>query len=256
MELRGKTLLITRAAAQSEELRTGLEAAGARVLECPAIEIVPVADWTDVDRAVGKLNAYDWLIFTSTNAVEYFMRRVVAAEACCGIPIATVGAATAAKLNDWRLTASRVPASFKTEGLLDLFPADLHGLRILIPRAEVARELLPEELRRRGALVDVVTVYRTVRSSIGLADLRTTLANEKIDAVVLTSPSAIRSLAETLGDTLVTSLSSIPIAVLGPVAREAAEAAGLSAAIQPGRATITDLIQAIRVYFSNPTQNT
>ena len=182
MTLSGKTILITRAASQSGDLRKGLEALGAQVLECPSIEIVPVEDWTIPD-----LNSYDWLIFTSTNAVEQFMQRGLK----CTIPIAAVGTSTARKLQDWGLTASLVPETFRAEGLLEMFPADLHGVRFLLPRAETARELLPEELRRRGAAVDVVTVYRTVKAD--MADLRTTLTSQKIDVVVFTSPSAVYS---------------------------------------------------------------
>jgi uroporphyrinogen III methyltransferase/synthase len=246
MDLRGKTVLITRAATQSAELRMGLESHGARVLECPAIEIVPVDDWTAVDRAAADLNSYQWIIFTSANAVEHFMPRVSLQGVTCEVPIATVGTATARKLQEWNLSASRIPASFRAEGLLDAFPADLRGERILIPRAERARELLPEELRRRGATVDDVPVYRTVRSDVSLADLKTTLSAERIDAVVFTSPSAIRSYAESLGDEFSSCLGSVPIAVIGPVAREAAESAGLKVAIQPPRATVEDLIKSIR----------
>jgi uroporphyrinogen III methyltransferase/synthase len=251
MELAGKTILITRAASQSQDLRSRLEGVGARVLECPVLEIVPVEDWTEVDRAVSNLDSYAWLIFTSTNAVEYFLKRVTAAGVVCRIPIAAVGAATAAKLAEWNLTASIVPGSFRAEGLLEVFPQQLTGKRILFPRAETARELLPEELRRRGAVVDVVPVYRTTRASRGLRDLRTVLTSEKVDAVVLTSPSAVRFLVETLGEELHPCLSSTAVAVIGPVAEAAAAQAGLKAVIQPEQAAIPDLVEAIRAYFSN-----
>src|SRR5262245_7777202 len=112
MELRGRTILITRAATQSEELRAGLEAMGARVLECPAIEIVPVEDWTEVDRAASRLATYDWLILTSVNAVTHFMERLGTLALTCGIPIAVIGTGTAARLAGWNLTASRIPADF------------------------------------------------------------------------------------------------------------------------------------------------
>jgi uroporphyrinogen III methyltransferase/synthase len=256
MELRGRTILITRAAAQSEELRTGLEAAGARVIECPAIEIVPVEDWTEVDRAASCLESYDWLILTSTNGATYFLERLLALGLRCGVPIAAIGTGTAAKLAGWNLTASRIPADFRAEGLLDLFERDLTGMRILIPRAETAREILPDELRRRGATVDVVAVYRTVKPEAALARVRETLAVESIDAVAFTSPSAIRNFAETLGEDFASSLGSIPIAVIGPVARDAVEAAGLQVRILPKRATIPDLIGAIRSYFSSQTRYT
>jgi len=252
MDLRGKTILITRAATQSEELRTGLEAAGAKVIECPAIEIVPPDDWTSVDRAALQIHTYHWLIFTSTNAVTHFLERLRLLGVECRIPIAAVGTGTAARLGQWHLTAERIPKDFRAEGLLDQFEDNLKGVRILIPRAETAREILPEELRRRGATVDVVSVYRTVKPSAGsLSRLREALAHESIDAVVFTSPSAIRNVAEVVGEDLSSRLASIPIAVIGPIAREAVEAAGLQAAILPSRATIQDLIDSIRSYFSS-----
>jgi uroporphyrinogen III methyltransferase / synthase len=250
MALPGKTILITRAASQSRDLRQGLEALGAQVLECPSIEIVPVTDWTEVDHAIDDRNSYQWIIFTSTNAVEHFMRRAeTRGVGPWTIPVAAVGAATARKLQDWKVTASRVPETFRAEGLLEMFPADLQGVRFLFPRAEIARELLPEELRRRGASVDVVTVYRTVKSEGGLAELRDTLTSKPIDAVVFTSPSAVRSVSETLGDEASTLLARIPIAVIGPIAREAVESAGLKAAIQPPQATVPDLIAVLDRYF-------
>jgi uroporphyrinogen III methyltransferase/synthase len=256
MELRGRTILITRAAAQSEELRAGLEAAGARVVECPAIEIVPVEDWTEVDRAASRLQTYDWVILTSANAVTHFMERLRTLGLSCSVPIAAIGSGTATRLAGWNLTASRIPMDFRAEGLLDLFEQDLSGVRILIPRAETAREILPDELRRRRAAVDVITVYRTVRPLTALAGVRDTLAREKLDAAVFTSPSAIRNIAEVLGEDFVSSLRSIPIAVIGPVARDAAERAGLQVKILPRRATMQDLIEAIRFYFNSRTPYT
>ena len=250
MELHGKNILITRASAQAEDLRTGLEKAGAHVLECPAIEIVPVEDWSDVDRSIANLQSYDWIIFTSANAVELFMRRARVLGIDCRVPIAAVGAATGVRLSHWNLTPARIPRTFRSEALLDLFPMNLAGRRILIPRAETAREVLPEELRRRGAIVDVVTVYRTVKSAAGLKNLRAVFANQRVDAVVFTSPSAVRFFSEALGSGLTSALATIPIAVIGPVAEEAVASAGLKASICPERATIPDLIAAIREYFA------
>ena len=249
MELRGKTILITRAAAQSEELRAGLEAAGARVIECPAIEIVPPEDWTEVDRAALALHTYNWLVLTSVNAVTHFMDRLRVLGVPCRIPIAVVGTGTDSRLAEWNLKAARVPKDFRAEGLLDEFEKDLKDIRILIPRAESAREILPEELRRRGATVDVVSVYRTVKPSE--SRLRETLANETIDAVVFTSPSAIRNVAEIMEGNFAAGLASIPVAVIGPIAQEALEYEGLKATISPNRATIRDLVESIRSYFSN-----
>jgi uroporphyrinogen-III synthase len=142
------------------------------------------------------------------------------------------------------MTASLAPESYRAEGLLDAFPADLAGVRILFPRAETAREILPEELRRRGAIVDVLTVYRTVQAE-GLADLNRMLTESRIDCMVFTSPSTIRFMAEALGDQFPSILKSVVIAVMGPVTREAVEALGLKVAIQPKRSTIEDLVASI-----------
>jgi uroporphyrinogen III methyltransferase/synthase len=256
MELLGKTILITRAASQSEDLRAALEQAGARVLECPAIEIIPVDDWTEADRTASALNSYDLLIFTSVNAVDYFMARVEASAVVCRIPIAVIGSSTAERLTRWSLRASFIPQTFRAEGLLELLPRNMAGQRILLPRAETAREILPEELRRRGATVDVVTVYRTVKSDAGLAAMRTIMASEDIHVLVLTSPSAVTFVAEALGNDFKSRLSKIPIAVIGPVAAEAVESVGLKASIQPDKATIAELVQKIRDYFSSRTENT
>src|SRR5581483_10476440 len=123
MPLNGKTVVITRAASQSAELRSGLEDRGARVIECPTIHIVPPTTWKPVDDAIRRLNTYQWLLFTSANAVEQFMDRM--GQRRPAIPIAVVGSATAAKLEDWGLKASLVPQEFRAEGLLAAFPENL-----------------------------------------------------------------------------------------------------------------------------------
>ena len=244
MDLLGKTILISRAATQSDELREALSTLGARVLECPAIQIVPIDDWTDVDRAIADIRAYHWLLFTSANAVEHFMGRVDASGGRITVPIAVVGPATARKLQDWNLSPSLAPESYRAEGLLEAFPADLSGARILFPRAETAREILPDELRRRGAHVDVVTVYRTVKAE-GLSELSRFFKESSIDCVVFTSPSTARFMAEALDDEFQSLMKSVAVAVIGPVTREAVESLGLKATIQPDRATVSDLAQSI-----------
>src|SRR6185295_1460520 len=216
MALTAKTILITRAASQSAELRSRLEDLGARVIECPTIHIVPPKSWKPVDEAIRRLNAYQWLLFTSANAVEQFMDRM--GDRRPAIPIAVVGTATAAKLSEWALTPSLVPKEFRAEGLLAAFPENLVGTRILFPRAEVARELLPDELRRRGATVDVVTVYRTVKAFSG--DLGQILESEHVDCIVFTSPS-------TIPDNLHNLPTRTALAVIGPITREAAQLLGL-----------------------------
>ena len=215
MALTGKTIVITRAASQSAELRSRLEDLGARVIECPTIHLVPPKSWKPVDDAIRRLNRYQWLLFTSANAIEQFMDRM--GERRPAIPIAVVGSATAAKLAEWGLKASLVPEDFRAEGLLDAFPQNLVGGRILFPRAEVAREMLPEELRRRGANVDVITVYRTVKALAG--NIGEILESERVDCIIFTSPSTIPEDLHMLP-------TGTALAVIGPVTREAAQLLG------------------------------
>jgi uroporphyrinogen III methyltransferase / synthase len=241
MVLTGKTTLITRAATQSAELRKQLELAGARVLECPTIQIVPPKTWKPVDEVIGQLDTYQWLLFTSANAVAQFMSRMRGKT--CHVPIAVVGAATAAKLGEWDLKPSLLPREYRAEGLLDVFPNNMVGQRVLFPRAEIARELLPEELRRRGAVVDVVTVYRTTKAEKG--SIRDILQTESVDCIVFTSPSTI---ADDLAGVLP---KNVAIAVIGPATREAAKLLGLEVHIMPVQSTIPDLVSAIKNYFVN-----
>ena len=249
MDLAGRTILTTRAAAQSGELTERLVQLGARVIECPTIKVEPIENWTAIDDAIGRMDSYQWLLFTSANAVDYFMKRVAAVHADCRIPVAVVGSTTAKKLECWKLSPTLVPDRFNAEGLLDAFPADLHGVRILLPRAEVAREVLPDTLRDRGAVVDVLTVYRTKKAVEGVLDVRQILAGEKIDCVVFTSPSAIRFMAEALEEDLGVALHDITIATIGPVTARACEPFGLHSSIEPKTATIPDLVESIRQYF-------
>jgi uroporphyrinogen III methyltransferase/synthase len=246
MSLQGKTILTTRAASQSGELRAKLEALGAHVIECPTIEIVPVEDWTPVDESIRRLDSYDWLIFTSANAVQHFMERVRLAGIAVSIPIAVVGTATARRLKEFGLEPEIVPKEFRAEGLLRSMPSSLFRTRVLMPRAETARDILPKELRRRGAHVDVVTVYRTIRPASGSRSVAEILSTETIDCIVFTSPSTIRYLAESGGEAVLKLLSKVAIAVIGPVTRDAATEFGLTSRIVPTQSTIDALVAAIR----------
>jgi uroporphyrinogen III methyltransferase/synthase len=240
MALTGKTIVITRAASQSADLRSRLEDLGARVIECPTIHLVPPKSWKPVDEAIRRLNTYQWLLFTSANAVAQFMDRM--GDRRPAIPIAVVGSATAAKLEEWGLKAALVPKEFRAEGLLEAFPENLVGTRILFPRAEVARELLPEELRRRGAIVDLITVYRTVKAFAG--NIGEILETERVDCIVFTSPSTIPEDLHMLP-------TGTALAVIGPVTSEAAQLLGLKPDIVPIESTVPALVEYIKDHFEH-----
>ena len=244
--LAGWTILTTRASGQGDELRRDLQALGATVVHIPTIEIVPPENWEAVDAAIGRLAEYDWLVFTSANAVDAFMDR---AGTVPDVRIAVVGRQTARRLQARGTDADLIPDKFSAEGLLERFPTDLDGARILLPRAEVADETLPETLRSRGAAVDVVTVYRTRVPVDGRKELRRRLADRSIDCVTLTSGSMVHNLIEMLGPADASRLLAHPaIAVIGPVTRRAAEQAGLRVDIEPSSPTTPALVEAIQMY--------
>ena len=250
MDLKGKTILTTRATAQSGELRTKLEQAGARVIDCPQIEIAPIDDWSEVDDAIFKLDIYQWLLFTSVNAVDGFMKRAQAAKAKVHLPIAVVGSSTAQRLREWNLEPKIVPKEFSGEGLLEAMPQNLAGSAILFPRAETAGETLPAELRLRGAKVHILTVYRTVKPEGNALSFTDLIAAEKVDCIVFASPSAIRHLADSVEQSLPSLIRDVPIAVVGPVTRDAAVFFGLRVSIMPAQSTTADLVRAIQSFLS------
>jgi uroporphyrinogen III methyltransferase/synthase len=166
--LKGKRVLVTRAAAQAAELSRLLEREGAIPVEIPAIEIVPPKDWSDVDRAIGTLGNYRLLILTSPNGVRFFFSRLAhhtISDLPVGMATAAVGERTGRELRERGITPWIPAKPAAVEELLDLIldriPL-LEGVRVLFPRAEKGREILPEKLRKRGASVDLVTVYRTL----------------------------------------------------------------------------------------------
>src|SRR5215471_1333456 len=175
--LQGRTVLITRASGQSEEMAGLLEELGAEVICCPTIEFVPPDDWQPLDRAIAALQGFDWIVFTSANGVRFFLRRLAEKSspglaAIAGLTCCAIGPATAAALQKAGIRVDVIAADSKAEGALRTIIEDaggedrLRGLRFLIPRAAVGRDLLPDELRKLGAEVEVVPAYKTVKPSV------------------------------------------------------------------------------------------
>jgi len=162
LPLAGRRIAITRAREQADSLAARLSALGAAVIELPTIEIRPPADPAPLDRAIADLPSYDWLIFTSANGVRAFIDRLPDLRALRG-KICAIGPATRAAIEALHLKIDLMGEQYVDESLVEAFaPHPLEGKRILLPRAAVARDIIPVELRKRGAHVDVVEAYRTV----------------------------------------------------------------------------------------------
>lgn len=198
--LAGRRILITRAAHQTGNLSSRLRSLGAEPVEVPLLEIHPPASFDPLDRALRSLADFAWILFTSANTARAVAQR--ARE--LGIPlagsparIAAVGAATAEALANEGFTVSLVPQRYVAEGLMEALSAQgpLAGLRILLARAQVARDVIPDALRAAGAQVDVVDAYRNLLPSNAADLLRAALA-QPVAAALFTSSSTAEHLAE------------------------------------------------------------
>ncbi len=189
----GQRIVVTRAREQASELKRLLEDSGAQVLQFPTIEIAPPESFEALDRAIAT--HYDWLVFTSTNGVQFFFERLFAngkdVRALASSKVAAVGQATADALRARGLTPDVMPERFISTELLPLLAADQRGVRTAIVRAAEGRDELLEELRRRGGEVELVVAYRTVAADYDLDELRALIANDSIDAVTFTSASTV-----------------------------------------------------------------
>lgn len=251
-----KRIVVTRARAQAESLAQRIEEAGGEVIEFPTIEIQPPEDFFAFDAALEKIETYDWLIFTSVNSVEPFLSRLKrqgkSAAALATVGIGAIGPETAKRLEESGLRPALVPARYQAEGILDAIAAEsVHGKRVLIPRAVEAREILPQTLRERGAVVDVVVAYRTVLPAVDPTPLTERLRRGEIDAVTFTSSSTVKNFVRLFGERhLGAVLAGSAIACIGPITARTVQQLGGCADIVAEEFTIPGLVRAMSEYFA------
>ncbi len=249
----GKTVLVTRARSQASKLTARLEQLGAKVIETPAIRLEAPADaYKALDEAIARLADYQWLIFTSANGVERFFDRLLAAgrdaRALGYAKLAAIGTATAEKLKQYGLMADVIPQEFRAEGIIEALKGKLppHA-KILLPRAQEAREILPEKLRELGAAVDVAPAYQTVCGDVDGEALREQLAGGVIDLVTFTSSSTVRNLIQILGSAA--PLQTVKTACIGPVTADTARQNGVEPDMVADTYTIDGLVETIKQDF-------
>lgn len=198
LPLAGRRILVTRAAHQAGKLSDGLRALGAEPVEVPVLEIHPPSSYEPLDRALQQLSRYDWLIVTSANTVRALQDRAGTLGLTLAFPtslrVAAVGEATAASARKAGLEVSIVPEDFIAESLLVSFAGEAAGKRILLARAAVARDVIPDTLRKTGASVDVVDAYRNEMPRDAPEKLRSAIA-AGLDAATFTSSSSVTHLA-------------------------------------------------------------
>lgn len=251
----GRRILVTRPEEQVSDFAEALARYGAEPELFSTVRVVPPEDWGPLDRAVARLPSYQWVIFTSVNGVKYFAQRLHAsgrdARALGAARVCAIGPRTAQALEGLGISADLVPEKFQAEGVLEAMKqAGVGGQRILLPRAQQAREVLPEDLRRMGAEVDVVPAYRSVRPEADLERVKGLLSEGKIAAVTFTSSSTVRNFVELMGPgDLKGLLDGVKVASIGPITARTVEEAGLVNDIMPDEYTIAALAGAIADYF-------
>jgi uroporphyrinogen III methyltransferase/synthase len=252
MPLFGRRIVVTRAAGNAERFAAKLRTLGAETIEFPTIVIAPPSSFATLDDALARLAAFDWIIFTSATGVDAFVQRIRALgrdlRELGATSIAAIGPATADRLSRFALKTAAMPTEFRAEAVIGAIGEQkISGARILIPRAQVAREILPETLREKGAReVVVAPAYRTIRPSGADSARIRELANAgMIDLVAFTSSSTVTNFCELLQPPP----RGLKAAVIGPITGETARQHGLEVAVCPGRYTSDALIAAIVEYL-------
>jgi uroporphyrinogen III methyltransferase/synthase len=251
LPLFGRRVIVTRASAQATGLRDALAAAGADVLELPALRVEPL-DAAPLEAALSRLEQYAWLVVTSQNAVAMVWDALRAlgrdARALAQLRIACVGRSTADALLACGIAADVVPTRFVAEAVLEALASrsDVRSSRVLYLAAEGARDVLPAGLRALGCTVDVVSLYRTVADGSGADVLRDALARGAVDAVTFASASAVRGYVDAVGVELA---RRAPAVSIGPVTSDAVRAAGIPLAAEAEEASIPSLVGAVTATF-------
>jgi uroporphyrinogen-III synthase len=259
--LQGKRIVVTRPEAQAGGLAARLRALGAEPIACPAIAIAPPADYAPLDAAIDRVDTYDRLIVTSANGVRALLGRMAELGYSIAplrrLTIGAIGPATARALEQHGLRAAFVPTAYVAEAILDEI-GDVAGQRILLPRADIAREALAAGLRAKGALVDEIAAYRTVPGD-GARSLVARLQRQEIDAVTFTSSSTVRYLLDGLEAAGLERpaaralLQHAAIACIGPITAATAGEEGLRVDVEAREYTGDGLVAALVEWFEQMT---
>jgi len=255
LPLFGKTVVITRPEEQSEAFMQGLLERGAEPFLFPVIETVPPEDWGPLDAAIQKLDGYDGLIFTSVNGVKFFMRRLKEkgkdVRELKGLRLYAIGPKTEKAVNALGINVDVVPEDYVAESLLaSMGKENIKGKKFLLPRAAVARETLPDQLRAQGATIDVAPAYQTIRPKTDTGELIRRIEEGSVHAVTFTSSSTVTHFMGLIGAELIPKLAKVTIACIGPVTAKTAEKAGLKVDIMAEEYTVDGLIEALEKHFT------
>ena len=250
--LLGKRIVVTRTRKQASVLSNKLRALGAHVIELPTIRTEPPSDLREFAELVQEAHMYDWVVFTSANGVDaffdVFFKLYDDAREIGGARVAAIGPATAQRVKDFHLHVDLQPEEFVAEAVVKEFKKQesIENLRLLLVRAEKARDVLPKELSGAGAIVDEAFAYRTVPETRDTSGARRRLAQEGADLITFTSSSTVENFLA-LG---LPWPKGMRIASIGPVTSKTARDQGLKVDVEARRHDIDGLVQAIRELFA------
>jgi uroporphyrinogen III methyltransferase/synthase len=267
----GHRILVTREHLEGFE---PLEELGAEIIAFPTIDIVPPEKYDELDMSIGKIETYDWLIFTSRNGVRYFFKRFFEKNRDIrdlkGINICAVGTRTADEIKKYGINVDLIPGKFRAEGLIEAFtkmrdkkikskiqnPKSkiFKGMRFLLPRAEKAREIFPDKVRELGGYIDVPVAYRTIKPESRGKRLRRFLKEGRITIATFTSAATFNNFREIMGEDIEDLLKDVAVAVIGPVTAKAIEKFGLHVDILPKKSTIEAMVEEI-IHWVKKTKN-
>ncbi len=252
--LAGVRILVGRARHQASALSAGLKELGAEVIEIPFIEIRPPRSYEPLNSALGRITEYDWVILTSVNAVEALATRMkrlqMSPRTLSERKIAAIGPATRKAVEGLGLSVTVVPKQYVAESVVESLRDEVHGKRVLLARAKVARDVIPRELSKLGAHVDAVEAYETVVPAASKRKLQTVMNNHQLrpDVVTFTSSSTVRNFVQLLGGQECpphATIAGVQFASIGPVTSATLRELGLPVHIEAREYTIPGLIQAI-----------
>jgi uroporphyrinogen III methyltransferase/synthase len=248
----GKRIVVTRSRAQASEFIERLEALGAEAVEMPTIRIADPEDFAPLDAAIDDIESFDWVVLTSVNAVGRFIDRLLARgkdiRDLKGIKICAIGSATADEVRKYKMRVDLIPAKYVAESILEALQKteEIKGRSFLLPRADIARSLLPDEIKKLGGEAVEVDVYRTVLEEAADQHVIERLLSGNIDLVTFTSSSTARNFAQLLGpDRLDQIKTKSRFASIGPITTQTAKELGIPIHIEAEQHDIPGLVEAI-----------
>jgi uroporphyrinogen-III synthase len=249
--LAGKRVLVTRAEKQAEGLSNALRAFGADVIEAPVIEVHPPDSYEALDRVLEDPIQYDWLVLTSVNGVDALFARLehlgLTVDSLQHFKIAAIGPATELAIQDRGLIVDVVPPRYVAEEVVRMLRKLTKGERVLLVRAKVARDVIPDELRKAGADVEVVEAYQTTVPENAKARLQKIFRNSDLpDVITFTSSSTVKNfLSLIVGTDIPSKLSQVKFASIGPITSETMHEFGLPVHEEADEYTMEGLAQAV-----------